>query len=289
MRSLLFVPADDARKREKAMTVDADAVILDLEDAIARERKAQARVEAAGFLAQAVALPARPKLFVRINALDSGHADADIEAVVRAKPDGIVLPKADGGASAIHADAKLAVAEARAGIAEGHVKILAQAIETAAGLFLMGTFRNASPRLVALSWGPEDLAAQLGASANRESDGALTAPYRLARSLCLFGAAAADVAAVETVYVDYRDSDGLRRDTETARRDGFTARLAIHPAQVPIINAVFTPSAEAIAQAQRVVEAFAAAEGAGTVGLDGKMLDRPHLLRAQALLARIQA
>ena len=164
-------------------------------------------------------------------------------------------------------------------------RILAQAVETAAGLFAAGTFRAASERLIGLTWGPEDLSAELGATANRDAQGHLTEPYRLARSVCLYAAAAAKLPAIETVYVDFRNSEGLRHDTEAARRDGFTGRLAIHPAQVPVINEVFTPTAAEIEKAKAVVAAFAAQPGAGAVGIDGKMYDRPHLVRAQALLA----
>jgi citrate lyase subunit beta/citryl-CoA lyase len=287
MRSLLFVPADGGSKLEKAMASGADAVILDLEDSIAPERKVHARMAALEFLRAAQAKTPRPRLLVRVNGLDTGMTDADLEAVVPGKPDAILFPKAEGGATVTHLDAKLAVREAIAGLPDGTIKILAQTVESAAGLFSAGTYRNSSARLIGMTWGPEDLSAELGAEANREADGTLTEPYRLARSFCLFGAAAAKVPAIETIHVDFRNAEVLRRDTELARRDGFTGRLAIHPAQVAVINEVFTPSAEQIAKATAVVAAFAAQPGAGTVGIDGKMFDRPHLLRAQALLARI--
>jgi citrate lyase subunit beta / citryl-CoA lyase len=287
MRSLLFVPADGGAKLDKAMASGADAVILDLEDSITPERKAQARAAALEFLKAAQTKKPRPRLLVRINGLDTGMIDADLEAVVAGRPDAIVFPKAEGGASVVHLDAKLTAREAIAGLPEGGIKILAQAVESAAGLFLAGTFRDASARLIGMTWGPEDLSAELGAEANRDAAGQLTEPYRLARNMCLFGAAAAKLPAIETVYVDFRNSEGLRRDTQDARRDGFAGRLAIHPAQVAVINEVFTPSPEQIAQAKTVVAAFAVRPGAGAVGIDGKMYDRPHLLRAQALLARI--
>jgi citrate lyase subunit beta / citryl-CoA lyase len=287
MRSLLFVPADGGGKLDKAMASGADAVILDLEDSITPERKAQARAAALEFLKAAQTKKPRPRLLVRINGLDTGMIDADLEAVVAGRPDAIVFPKAEGGASVVHLDAKLTAREAIAGLPEGGIKILAQAVESAAGLFLAGTFRDASARLIGMTWGPEDLSAELGAEANRDAAGQLTEPYRLARNMCLFGAAAAKLPAIETVYVDFRNSEGLRRDTQDARRDGFAGRLAIHPAQVAVINEVFTPSPEQIAQAKTVVAAFAVRPGAGAVGIDGKMYDRPHLLRAQALLARI--
>jgi citrate lyase subunit beta/citryl-CoA lyase len=286
MRSLLFVPADSGAKLDKALVSGADAVIIDLEDSITPERKPQAREAALSFLKKAGAQPERPRLLVRINGLDTGMTDADLEAIVPGKPDAVLFPKAEGGASVTHLDAKLTAREALAGLAEGSIKILAQAVESAAGLFLAGTLRDSSPRLIGMTWGPEDLSAELGAESNRDERGELTEPYRLARNMCLFGAAAAKIPAIETVYVDFRNSEGLRRDTENARRHGFTGRLAIHPAQVPIINAVFTPSPEQIAKAKAVVAAFAANPGAGAVGIDGKMYDRPHLVRAQALLTR---
>jgi citrate lyase subunit beta/citryl-CoA lyase len=287
MRSLLFVPADGGAKLDKALGAGADAVILDLEDSIAPERKAQARAAALEFLKATQTKKPRPRLLVRINGLDTGMTDADLDAVVAGKPDAILFPKAEGGSSLVHLDAKLTAREAIAGLPEGSIKILAQAVETAAGLFAAGTYRDASTRLIGLTWGPEDLSAELGAEANRDADGHLTEPYRLARTMCLYGAAAAKVPAIETIHVDFRNLDALRRDTEMARRDGFTGRLAIHPAQVAVINEVFTPSHEQIAKAKAVVAAFAAKPGAGTVGIDGKMYDRPHLLRAQALLTRI--
>jgi citrate lyase subunit beta/citryl-CoA lyase len=289
MRSLLFVPADGGAKLDKAVASGADAVIIDLEDSIAPERKQAARGAALDFLKSKGAEKERPRLLVRINGLDTGMTDADLDVIVAGRPDAVVFPKAEGGASVIHLDAKLTAREAVADLPEGTIKVLAQAVESAAGLFLAGTFLNASPRLVGLTWGPEDLSAELGAEATRESDGMLTEPYRLARSVCLYGAAAARVPAIETVYVDFRNTEGLRRDTEAARCDGFTGRLAIHPAQVPVINEVFTPTAEQIEKAKAVVAAFAAQPGAGVIGIDGKMYDRPHLVRAQRLLASVKA
>ena len=286
MRSLLFTPADSAKKLDKAMASGADAVIVDLEDSIAPDGKARARGSAAAFIKEAIALKARPQLIVRVNGLQTGLIDADLDAVALAAPDAIMLPKAEGGSSVIHADAKLAVREAQSGLPDGHIKIIALATETAASLFVAGTFAGASARLAALTWGAEDLSAELGAHTNRDAQGRFLDPYRLARVLCLAGAAAAAVPALDTVYVDFRDSDGLRRECEDACRDGFTGKLAIHPAQVPIINAVFTPSPEALAQARAIVDAFAAHPGAGVVAIGGVMYDRPHLARATRLLAR---
>ncbi len=286
MRSLLFVPADSPKKLDKAMGSGADALIVDLEDSIALEGKARARDSAAAFLKDAMASATRPYMMVRVNGLQTGFTDADLDAIVPAKPDAIMLPKAEGGASVIHADAKLAVREARSGLPDGHIKILPIATETAAALFLAGTFAGSSPRLIGLTWGAEDLSADLGAQANRDAQGRFLDPYRLARALCIAGAAAAAVPAIDTVYVDFRNSDGFRRECEEACRDGFAGKMAIHPAQVPIINEVFTPSASAIAHARAVIEAFAATPGAGVVGIGGVMYDQPHLVRAKQLLAR---
>jgi citrate lyase subunit beta / citryl-CoA lyase len=286
MRSLLFVPADSAKKLDKAMASGADALIVDLEDSIALDGKARARQSAAAFLNEAMATAARPHLVVRVNGLQTGLTDADLDAVVPAKPDAIMLPKAEGGAAVVHADAKLAVREALSGLPDGHVKIIALATETAAALFLAGTYRGASARLSALTWGAEDLSADIGAERNRDAQGRFLDPYRLARALCLAGAAAAEVSALDTVYIDFRDHDGFRRECEEARRDGFAGKLAIHPAQVPIINELFTPTPEALAHAQAIVDAFAANPDAGVVGIGGVMVDRPHLARAQRTLAR---
>jgi len=284
MRSLLFVPADGGSKLDKAFGSGADAIILDLEDSIAPERKEAAREACLEYLNAVRDRAERPRLLVRINGLETGLTDADLAAIVPGRPDAILFPKAEGGESVVHVDAKLTAQEAITGVPEGATKILAQSVESARGLFLAGTFRDASPRLIGMTWGPEDLSSEVGAETNREADGNLTEPYRLARSMCLFGAAVAKMPAIETIHVDFRNLDALRRDTELARRDGFTGRLAIHPAQVPVINEVFTPSAEQIEKAKAIVAAFAAKPGAGTVGIGGKMYDRPHLVRAQRLL-----
>src|SRR6516225_218537 len=289
MRSLLFVPAADGRKLDKAMASGADAVIVDLEDSIPAQGKADARMRAAAFIKDAVEAAQRPRLLVRINGFATGLADADLDAVVPARPDAIMLPKAEGGAGVIHADAKLTAREAIAGLPDGHIKIVAIATETASALFLAGTYGGASPRLEGLTWGAEDLSAELGAEANRDADGSFLDPYRLARALCLAGAAAARVQAIDTIAADFRNLELLRRETEQARRDGFTGKMAIHPAQVPVINEVFTPTAAAIAKARAVITAFERNPGQGTVGIDGVMYDRPHHERARQLLARAKA
>jgi citrate lyase subunit beta/citryl-CoA lyase len=286
MRSLLFVPADGGSKLDKAMASGADAVIVDLEDSIPAHGKAAARASAADFVREAAEATSRPRVIVRVNGIASGLIDADLDAIVPAGPDAIMLPKAEGGASIVHAGAKLTAREAICGLPDGNIQVVAIATETAAALFLAGTYSGASARLAALTWGAEDLSVELGAETNRDAQGEFLDPYRLARTLCLAGAAAAQVQAIDTVYVAFRNEAGLLRECEAARRDGFTGKLAIHPAQVAIINEVFTPSAEAIAEAEAVVAAFAAHPDAGTIGVGGVMYDRPHLERAKRLLAR---
>jgi citrate lyase subunit beta/citryl-CoA lyase len=212
--------------------------------------------------------------------------DDDLDAIVAGRPDGIMFPKAEGGAAVIHCDAKLTAREAIHDLPDGALEIIAIATETAKAMFLAGTYAGASPRLKGLTWGAEDLSVELGAEANRDRDGHFLAPYQLARSLCLAGAAAAGVQAIDTVYVDFRSDTGLRRECEEARRDGFTGKMAIHPAQIAAINEVFTPSAGAIERAEAVIAAFADNPGAGTVGIGGVMYDRPHLARARQLLER---
>jgi len=286
MRSLLFVPGDQPRKIEKGLTSGADVLLVDLEDSVAPANKVAARAVARDAIAAAKAAGAAPRLFVRVNALDTGLTDDDLDLVMQAGPDGILLPKALSGMDVQHLAAKLAVREAENGLPDGGTVIIAIATETAASLFTMGSYRGATHRLAGLTWGAEDLSADLGAETNRTPDGLLTDPYRMARVLTLFAANAAGVAAIDSVFTAFRDDAGLAAECAAARRDGFTAKMAIHPAQVPVINAAFTPSAEAVERARRIVALFEASPDAGVIGLDGEMLDRPHLLRAQRLLAR---
>ena len=277
MRSLLFVPGDRPDRMEKALRAGADALILDLEDAVAPAAKPEARRHVAEFLNT----HSNAKLWVRINPLDGDESDRDLAAILSSHPDGIVLPKAEGGAS---------VAELTRRLTErgnATAQILAIATETPAAMFQLGSY-GGSKRLAGLTWGAEDLPAAIGAATSREPDGRYTPPYELARSLCLFGAAAAGVAPIETVYPAFRDLDGCAAYASRARRDGFTGMMAIHPDQVSLINAAFTPSAAEIAHARAVVAAFQANPGAGTLALDGKMIDRPHLLQAQRTLAAAQ-
>lgn len=273
MRSWLFVPGDRPERMEKALGLGADALILDLEDSVAPTAKAEARAAIARFLAGRPA--GGPRCFVRINPFGSGFTDEDLAAVLPARPDGIVLPKAEGAAS-------IAALVARA----PGLPILPIATETPAAMFTLGEYAGCADHLAGLTWGAEDLPAAIGATASREADGSYTTPYQVSRAFVLFGAAAAGVAPIETVYPNIRDAAGLQRIAETAARDGFTGMMAIHPDQVPVINAAFTPSPEAVAAAREIVAAFAANPGAGVLKIGGKMIDAPHLKQARRVLAR---
>jgi citrate lyase subunit beta/citryl-CoA lyase len=286
MRSLLFVPGDSARKLEKGLGSGADALLVDLEDSVALSAKEAARKASAEFLAAARKESNRPRLFVRVNGLTTGLIDADLEAVMAPGLDGIMLPKTVGGIDVSHLGAKLAVREAEYGLEDGATRIIAIATENARGVFALGTLAGASHRLAGVAWGGEDLAADVGAEVNRGADGLYTDPYRIARSLTLFAAAAAEVDAIDSVYTNFRDTDGLAAECRDAARDGFVAKMAIHPGQVPVINEAFTPSGEALAHAREIVAAFAQDPGAGVVGIGGRMIDRPHLKQAERLLAR---
>jgi len=287
LRSLLFVPGDDEKKLEKAFASGADAVIIDLEDSVALERKPAARRIAHDFIRAKAAMAGRPQLVVRVNALHTRLTDADLDGVMAAQPDAIMLPKAEGGVSVQHIGAKMAVREAEHDVGDGAVKIIAIGTETARGVFQLGTYAGASHRLSGLTWGGEDLSADLGAESNRLTDGSYADPYRIARALTLIGAAAAEIDAIDSVYTSFRDEAGLRAECEAGRRDGFVAKMAIHPAQAPIINEIFTPSAGALQMARAIVAAFAANPDLGVIGIDGEMIDMPHLRRAQRLLARV--
>lgn len=287
MRSQLFVPGDSEKKLAKGLESGADCLFVDLEDSVATAQKPVARRMTCEFLIHTRKFAKRPLLYVRVNALDTGLTDADLDAIMAGSPDGILLPKSQGGIDVQHLAAKLAVREAENGLGDGATKIACVATETASAIFGLSTYRAASRRLVALTWGAEDLSADLGAETNRLSDGTHADPYRLARSLTLLAAVSAGVQPIDTVYPNFRDDAGFRAECEGARRDGFTGKMAIHPAQVPIINEIFTPPAAEIERARRVVKAFADNPTAGVIGLDGEMLDKPHLARAQKLLARL--
>lgn len=286
LRSLLFVPGDSEKKLSKVDTCGADAIILDLEDAVAPSNKASARRMVADFL------KARPpelrsiQLWVRVNPFDTGLTAEDLAAVVAGAPDGIVQPKIDGPADVATLSKMLDDLESDNGIAAGSIRILPVATETPIAPFRLGDFATAGlARLAGLTWGAEDLSAALGASTNLGSDGKWAFTYQMVRSLTLLAAHAVGVPAIDTLYVDFRDDEGLRTACRAARAEGFAGRLAIHPAQVAGINEAFSPSEDEIAFAQRVVDLFAANPGAGTLGLDGKMLDMPHLKQAQKTLS----
>ena len=277
-RSFLFVPGDSERKLEKSRDAGADALIVDLEDAVAPEARPAAREIARRFVA------GRNDTWVRINPLSGDDAATDLDAVMPAGPAGIVLPKPRNADDVRSLSAMIDAAEERSGLERGRTKILPLVTETPQSLLALGGYAGCSDRLAGLSWGAEDLSAAVGATRNRDENGAFLAPYQLARSLCLFAAAAAEVPAIDTVFTDFRNADGLAKYASEARRDGFAGMLAIHPAQVETINAAFEPTAEEIDRARRIVAAFDTNPGAGTVGLDGQMIDRPHLLQAKRIL-----
>jgi citrate lyase subunit beta/citryl-CoA lyase len=284
LRSLLFIPADSERKLQKGDDVAADVLILDLEDAVVPDRKAAARQLALDYLSRRTGERKR-QLWVRINPINTPESMADLECIMPGRPDGIIQPKTRSPDDVIELGEQLGRLERQLGTARGHTLILPVATETPEALFTLGEFSRCGDRLAALTWGAEDLSAAVGAATNKEPDGNWTFPYQLARALCLFAASAAGVPAIDTLYADFRDMAGLQAACDTARRDGFIGKLAIHPAQVDVSNQAFTPSAEEIEYARRVVIAFAAQPGAGTLSLDGRMLDLPHLKQARKILA----
>jgi citrate lyase subunit beta / citryl-CoA lyase len=283
LRSLLFVPGDSDKKFAKASGGNADVLILDLEDAVAPAIKPEARRKVADWLDRAGELSA--SLFVRPNPLDTGLTDEDLAAVVRPGLTGLLIPKANGGHDIRTIGGKLDKFEAEAGLEPGTVKIAVVSTETPYAMFNLGSYTPPHPRLLALTWGAEDLGSAIGATDNKEADGSWTFPYQVARAQCLFAAAAAGVTPIDTLYANYRDADGLEQDCRRARRDGFLGRIAIHPDQVDIINRCFSPSNDEVGNARRVVDAFAANPELGTIGIDGKMYDIPHLKAALKTLA----
>jgi len=314
LRSLLFVPGDSDRKQARALSSGADALILDLEDSVAEARLGVARDQVRAFLGARSPAPAAaagrpplrsPQFWVRLNGPSSGKLLDDLVAVMGGRPDGVVLPKVSSVREVDEVGHYLSALEARDGIAVGSTRILVIATETPAALLALGEYARAPTasegagttapgggvpagrqRLAALTWGMEDLSAALGTTARAGADGSLTPVLELARSLCLITAAAAGVQAIDGVHADFKDISGLSREALRARRDGFTAKLAIHPDQVPVINTAFSPTADEIERARRVVAAFEAAPGAGVTSLDGQMLDRPHLAAARRILER---
>ncbi|MFP1633980.1 HpcH/HpaI aldolase/citrate lyase family protein [Zhengella sp. ZM62] len=289
MRSLLFVPGDSQRKMDKGLASAADILLIDLEDSVALAAKPDARKLTADMLAaNGGAHPGR--LFVRVNALDTGLTGDDLDAVMAARPAGIMLPKCNRAADVMALDALLTDAESAHGLETRSTRLLPIITETAMAVLNAHTYAASPlPRLAGMTWGAEDLSADLGARTNRDSHGAYTDAFRLARTVTLLAANAAGTAAVDTVFPAFSDMNGFERECRDAERDGFTAKMAIHPAQVEVINRVFTPSPEAVAESRAVVGAFEAAGNPGVVGIDGKMYDRPHLRRAERILARARA
>jgi citrate lyase subunit beta/citryl-CoA lyase len=270
-RSWLFVPADSEKKIAKALDSDSDAIILDLEDSVAPANKGAAR----DILKNLPQRTDRPQLWVRINPLGSEFHREDLHLIGLADLHGIVLPKAESGADVVQLAHRT-----------GNIPIHAIVTETPASLFGMLSYRDPKSPLVAMSWGAEDLSAALGASSKYDSDGSLSFTYRLARSLCLAAAVAAGAQPVDGIFADFKDEKGLRAEADAARREGFTGKLAIHPAQVPVINAAFTPSGEDVRCAEEIVAAYEAHPDAGVLSVGGRMVDRPHLVQARRVLER---
>lgn len=287
MRSGLFVPGDSEKKLSKGLTCGADSLFIDLEDSVALDNKQTAREISGDFLKRLGTETQRPALYVRVNAFDTQMTEDDLAAVMKSRPDGIVLPKCEHGQDVTRLDALLRVHEVENGLEDGSTRIIAIITETAIGALNAGSYRRSSKRLQAVAWGAEDLSADIG-SARRHDDGTYRDVFRYARVQTLLGAVAAGVDPLDTVFPDFRDDEGLAQECREGKLDGFTAKMAIHPAQVPIINEIYTPNSDEIARARKIVDAFEAAGNPGVLGLDGQMLDRPHLRKAEKLLARVE-
>jgi len=285
-RSWMFIPGDSDKKIGKALGLGADALILDLEDSVAEASKADARVRVGEYLAAHRGVSVS-ELWVRVNALDTPHTLADLVAVMPGAPAGIFLPKPSHGDDVRRLDHYLSALEQQNSLTKGSTRIMSLA-ESALGMINLGSFVGVSQRLSAITWGAEDMATDLGATTNTDRDGQHFLVHQLSRTSALAVGAAGNFQPVDGVYLDFRDEDGLRQESVYARKEGFSGKMAIHPAQVAVINECFTPSEEEIAYARRVLEAFESSNGAGTVGLDGKMLDIPHLKQAKRLLAAVK-
>jgi citrate lyase subunit beta / citryl-CoA lyase len=282
MRSMLFVPGDRPERFAKAVASGADAVIFDLEDAVVAERRPAARQEIARYL---VSSERHVPLWVRVNPVESGDALADLAAVIDGRPDGIMLPKARNGADVERASHWLESLEARAGLEPGSIGLIPLVTESAGAVLNAASFTKLPARVRGLTWGAEDLAADVGALANRKADGEFEFTYAYARSMCLLAAAAANVVAIDTVDTEFRDAAAIERRARESRRQGFAGKMAIHPAQIAPIHAAFSPSADEIEWAGRVLAAFSAAPESGALSLDGRMLDKPHVRQAERILA----
>jgi citrate lyase subunit beta/citryl-CoA lyase len=279
---MLFVPGDRPERFEKAASSGADAVILDLEDAVAAAQRPRARQAIADHLALA---PRQVPLWVRINPVDTADALLDLAAVVSAAPDGVILPKARSGADVLRLNYWLEALETAHALVPGSIRMIPMITETAQAMLNLPSFVPPPARVLGMTWGAEDLASELGASANRGADGEYSTPYQMASAGCLFAAAAACVAAIDTVDTEIRDLDAVERRARASRRAGYAAKLAIHPAQIAPLHAAFTPTAEELAHAERVLAAFAASPGTGAFMLEGRLIDRPHVRQAERVLA----
>jgi citrate lyase subunit beta/citryl-CoA lyase len=286
MRSWLFIPGDSEKKLAKAVSVSADAYIIDLEDSVQPENKARARELCRSFLTSDQRLADR-QYWVRVNPINHGECEDDLETVLASRPDGIVLPKAEHPDEVRQLGRRLDILEMNRDLKQQSIRILPLVTETPLALFSLGGYADNMERLAGLTWGAEDLAAAIGASTNRDEFGHWTTPFQLARNLCLFAAHAAGVHAIDTIFADFKDLSGLEESCHFARRDGFTGKLAIHPDQVDVINHAFTPSIEEIEHARRIVELFEENPGAGALSMDGTMVDLPHLQQAKKLLKRV--
>lgn len=286
MRSFLFVPADSEKKQAKGLNSGADALILDLEDSVALAHKQAGRDCATAFLSKRT--DKKPFIVVRMNALDTDLWQDDLAAIVPARPDAIMVPKTISGSCIAKVSHHVLELELKHGLPQGEIQLMNVATETAASMFNLGTYANVSKRFFAMTWGAEDLSADLGALSNRDDAGTYTTPYVLARNFMLFGAVSAGVLPIDSIYKEFRDDAGLEAEARAALRDGFTGKMAIHPDQVATINRVFTPTENDIAEARTIVKAFADAGNPGVLGLNGKMLDRPHLRQAERLIARAE-
>lgn len=284
MRSLLFVPGDSEKKLAKSEAIPADVLILDLEDSVAPSHKDRARGMVCEYLSQRDRGSAK-QVWVRMNSIGHAEAGADLSAVMPVRPDGIMLPKTRSPADVELLGRHIGTYEAEHEIPVGSTRILPVATETPQSLFTLGDYAQCNQRLAGLTWGAEDLSAAVGAITSRDDNGDWTEPYRLVRSLCLFGAHAAGVEAIDTLFADFRDREGLERSCAEARRDGFSGKLAIHPEQVEVINRSFTPTGAELENARRIVALFEANPDAGTLALDGAMLDLPHLVQARKILS----
>ena len=280
MRSFLFVPGDSARKFESAKKTATDALILDLEDSVVPDQKIAARAITRGMLD---ARKPDQRLYVRVNALDTGMTLGDLAAVMPGRPDGIVLPKCAGAADVNRLALYLDAFEAASGIEAESTRIVVVATETAQAVLKLHSYEGASPRLWGMMWGAEDLAASLGASRNR-TDGRYHSPFRLARDLCLISAAATGVVAIDTIATDIDDLAALKDEAVAARHDGFLAKAVIHPKHVDVVNAAMSPTEDEVVWAQKIIKAFGDNPNSGTVRLDGKMIDKPHLRAAEKIL-----